>query len=144
MNRNLSVLTFGGASQDVFIGGKALLAKRDVRSHDYVEQFPLGAKVDLDMVSFETGGGATNAAVTFARQGFDVGYVGKIGRDPAGIEVMRNLQREKVATERVVYDARLSTQYSVIMLAPSGERTILVYRGAAHALEPSDVAILTL
>jgi ribokinase len=144
MNRNLSVLTFGGASQDVFIGGKALLAKRDVRSHDYVEQFPLGAKVDLDMVSFETGGGATNAAVTFARQGFDVGYVGKIGRDPAGIEVMRNLQREKVATERVVYDARLSTQYSVIMLAPSGERTILVYRGAAHALEPSDVAIRTL
>ncbi len=144
MNSDRTVLTFGAASQDVFLSGKALTAKRDVRSHDYIEQFPLGAKVDLDDIIFDTGGGATNAAVTFARQGFDVSYVGKIGRDPAGTELLRALQKEKVGTERVIYDPRLSTQYSVILLAPGGERTILVYRGASHALKAKDVAIRTL
>src|ERR1035438_5676424 len=101
MNSDKTVLTFGAASQDVFVGGKALAAKRDVRSHEYIEMFPLGAKVELDSVTFDIGGGATNAAVAFARQGFNVSYVGKIGRDPAGTEVLRVLQRERVGTERV-------------------------------------------
>jgi len=144
MKHDQTILTFGAASQDVFVSGKALTAKRDVRSHDYIEQFPLGAKVDLENIIFDTGGGATNAAVTFARQGFEVGYVGKIGRDPAGAEVMRALKHDHVATERVVYDPRLSTQYSVILLAPGGERTILVYRGASHDLGVKDVAVRTL
>lgn len=124
--------------------GKALTAKRDVRSHDYIEQFPLGAKIDLDDAIFDTGGGATNAAVTFARQGFEVGYVGKIGRDAAGAEIMRVLQREHIATERVVYDPKLSTSYSALLVAPNGERTILNYRGASHNIGPKDVAIRTL
>ena len=124
--------------------GKSLHAKRDVRTKDYVEQFPLGAKVDVDEVYFETGGGATNAAVTFARQGLEVSYVGKIGHDPAGAEVLRVLRREGVTTERVVLDPKLSTGYSTILLAPSSERTILSYRGASHELKAKDVAIKTL
>jgi hypothetical protein len=41
------------------------------------EQFPLGAKIDVDQVYFDTGGGATNAAVTFARQGLGVATLAK-------------------------------------------------------------------
>lgn len=141
---NVSVLTFGAASQDVFLSGKILTAKRDVRSHDYVELFPLGAKAELENVVFDIGGGATNAAVTFARQGLHVGYVGKIGHDPAGAEVARVLKRENVDLDGIVYDDRLGTQYSSIMLAPNGERTILIYRGAAHAMSSHDVTISTL
>ena len=144
MHSDTKIITFGGGSQDVFIEGKALRAKRDVREHDYVETFPLGAKIDIEKTTFDIGGGATNAAVTFARQGFNIGYVGKIGRDPAGSELLRVLQRENVDTERVVYDKKLGTQYSVIMLSPTGERTILVYRGASHSLTQKDVAIRTL
>src|ERR1019366_7522994 len=101
---NVKILTFGGATQDVFLTGRSLHARRDVRTRDYVEQFPLGAKINVDNVYFDTGGGATNAAVTFARQGMHVGYIGKIGHDPAGAEVVRVLRREGVATDRVVYD----------------------------------------
>src|ERR1700759_377280 len=106
---NVKILTFGAATQDVFLTGKALHARRDVRSRDYVEQFPLGAKVEVENVYFDTGGGAANAAVTLARQGLDVSYIGKMGHDPAGAEVIRALRREGVATERVVYDPRLGT-----------------------------------
>lgn len=138
------IITFGAATQDVFLSGKALTAKRDVRSHDWVECFPLGAKIALEGAQFETGGGATNAAVTFARQGFDTVYVGKIGRDTAGEEILRVLQSEKVGTERVCYDNKLSTSYSALLLAPNGERTILTYRGASSTLGARDVAIRTL
>ncbi len=137
-------MTVGAATQDVFLTGKALHGRRDVRTRDYVEQFPLGAKVDVEHVYFETGGGATNAAVTFARQGLQVGYIGKIGHDPAGAEVMRVLRKEGVATDRVVQDGKLSTGYSAILLAASGERTILSHRGASHSLGAKDVAIRTI
>ena len=141
---NVKILTFGAATQDVFLTGKALHARRDVRTRDYVEQFPLGAKLALDNVYFDTGGGATNAAVTFARQGLEAGYIGKIGHDPAGGEVIRALRREGVATDRVVYDPRVGTSYSALLVANTGERTILNYRGASHNLAARDIAIRTL
>lgn len=141
---NVKILTVGAATQDVFLTGKALHGRRDVRTRDYVEQFPLGAKVDVEHVYFETGGGATNAAVTFARQGLQVGYIGKIGHDPAGVEVIRVLRKEGVATDRVVQDGKLTTGYSAILLASSGERTILSHRGASHSLGAKDVAIRTI
>lgn len=141
---NIRVLTVGAATQDIFLMGKALKGKRDVRADNYVEQFPLGAKVDIDHVHFDTGGGATNAAVTFARQGFKVGFVGKIGHDPAGAEVLRVLKKEGVSVDHVAYDERHSTGCSIILLAPNGERTILNYRGASHELKASDFSLKTL
>jgi sugar/nucleoside kinase (ribokinase family) len=141
---NVKILTFGAATQDVFLAGKALHARRDVRSRDYVEQFPLGAKIEVDQVFFDTGGGASNAAVTFARQGLEAGYIGRIGHDPAGGEVVRVLRREGVATDRIVYDPRLNTGYSTLLVAPSGERTVLVYRGPSRELKAKDIPIRTL
>jgi ribokinase len=138
---NVKIITFGAATQDVFLTGKALHARRDVRTRDYVEQFPLGGKVEVEHVYFDTGGGATNAAVTFARQGLDVAFIGKIGHDPAGAEVIRILRREGVDTGRVVYDPKLGTGYSTIMLATNGERTVLSYRGASHELKAKDIPI---
>jgi sugar/nucleoside kinase (ribokinase family) len=138
---DVRVLTIGAADQDIFLSGKVLTAKRDVRTQSYVEQFPLGAKLELDNIQFETGGGAHNAAVTFARQGFKTGFMGKIGHDPAGAEVIRVLKKEGIAVDQVAYDTKFHTAYSTILLAPNGERTVLVYRGASHNLKASDFAI---
>lgn len=136
--KDVSIICVGAATQDVFVAGKALHAKRDVRSHTFVEQFPLGAKLELDKVVFDTGGGATNAAVTFARQGFETKFAGKLGKDPAGAEVIRVLKREGVDTSTVRVDDRYGTGYSVILLADNGERTILAYRGASHHLKADE------
>jgi ribokinase len=137
-SHDLSVTCIGAATQDVFVTGKDLHAKRDVRSHAMVEQFPLGAKLELDNVIFDIGGGATNAAVTFARQGFYSAFGGKIGKDPAGAEVVRTLKREGVDTEHIRVDPRQTTGYSVLLLASNGERTILSYRGASSHLKSDD------
>lgn len=136
--QDIRIISIGAATQDVLLRGKALHAKRDVRSESYVEQFPLGAKLELDSVFFDVGGGASSAAVTFARQGFSSAYAGKIGKDPAGAEVLRVLKREGINTQHVRVDERWGTGYSTILLADSGERTVLVYRGASHHLRIDD------
>jgi sugar/nucleoside kinase (ribokinase family) len=138
MDARASILTFGAATQDIFLTGKVFTARRDVRTKDYVEILPLGSKLEVDQVHFDTGGGATNAAVTFARQGLTVGAVAKIGVDPAGGEVLRILRREGVSIDQVVKDPRLHTGFSTLLVAPSGERTVLVHRGASANLQPKD------
>jgi sugar/nucleoside kinase (ribokinase family) len=91
----------------------------------------LGAKADVNNIDFSTGGGAMNAAVTFARQGIDSIFMGAIGHDPAGVAVLEDLDKEGVDSSHVSYSAKYNTGYSVLLLAPSGERTILTYRGAS-------------
>jgi sugar/nucleoside kinase (ribokinase family) len=137
-SQDIRILSFGAATQDVLLRGKALHAKLDVRSHSYIEQFPLGGKFEMDSIFFDIGGGASNAAVTFARQGLKSGFAGKIGRDPAGAEVLRVLKREGVETTHLRVDERWNTGYSTILLADNGERTVLVYRGASHHLQAAD------
>ncbi|HSX14655.1 MAG TPA: carbohydrate kinase family protein [Candidatus Saccharimonadales bacterium] len=144
MNRKLSVVTIGAATQDVFLTGKTFAAKRDVRTQDNVEQFPLGAKLPVEDVHFDTGGGGTNSAVTFARQGFNVSTLAKVGHDSAGAEVIRVLRREGAVTNHLAFDAKLKTGYSVILTAPKGERTVLVYRGASHNLQVQDFPLRNL
>lgn len=136
------IAAFGAASQDVFVSGKGIKADFDPRTNEYMEEFAedfkLGAKITVDNVVFSTGGGATNAAVTFARQGHESSFVGKLGHDSASHSVIEELDKENVDTSGVIYHPSLGTQYSTVLLADNGERTILVYRGAANSHEVSD------
>ncbi len=138
----VKISAFGAASQDVFLSGKAIQAEFDPRTNDYVERFvedfKLGAKIQIDNIVYSTGGGATNAAVTFARQGHEASFVGKLGRDVASHNVIAELDVENVDSSLVMYHEHLGTQYSTILLAENGERTILIYRGAANSHSPAD------
>jgi len=127
------ICALGAASQDVFLSGKGIRSQLDVTSNEYVEEFKLGAKLNVENVIFATGGGATNAAVTFSRQGLDASFIGRVGKDIAGHGVLSELDDEHVNTSKVITDETQGTQYSTILLTETGERTILVYRGAAQA-----------
>jgi ribokinase len=134
----VKICSLGAASQDVFLAGKGIKSHLNPESNEYVEEFKLGAKIDVDSVVFSTGGGATNAAVTFARQGIESSFIGKLGRDMAGQAVISELDNEHVQSDDVIYSERLGTQYSTVLLADDGERTILIYRGAAHTHTAGD------
>lgn len=134
----VKICSIGAASQDVFISGKGIRAQLDPQTNEYVEEFKLGAKLNVESVTFASGGGATNAAVTFARQGIDSTFIGKIGNDVPAHGVLSELDAEHVNTGLVRYHESLGTQYSTILVADSGERTILIYRGAANAHQPAD------
>ncbi|HRN90601.1 MAG TPA: carbohydrate kinase family protein [Candidatus Saccharibacteria bacterium] len=132
------ICALGAASQDVFLSGSDAVSGRDPKTGEVTESFPLGAKVDVEEAVFNTGGGATNAAVTFARQGLRSSFIGKIGNDMAGHAVIEELDNENIDTRQVIYDKTRGTQYSTVILSDSGERTILIYRGVANTHTPSD------
>lgn len=129
----VKIISIGAAVEDVFLQGKIFRAHKD-DDGDMVEEFAIGSKNEIEGVSFCTGGGGTNAAVTFARQGFHSSYMGRIGHDIAGKVVLDDLHKEGVDTSLVDY-SKFGTGYSTLLLAPNGERTILTYRGASAHYE---------
>ena len=125
------LLAIGAAVQDVFLSHSDEFKPVVENPHESFMRLELGAKADVNNITFSTGGGATNAAVTFARQGLHSQFMGTIGHDPAGLAVLDDLDREGVDTTGISYSDKYNTGYSVLLLAPNGERTILTYRGAS-------------
>lgn len=127
-----TILSIGAAVQDVFLShSDEFKPVADVSLHEQVMQLEMGGKAEVNNIHFSTGGGATNASVTFARQGLHAIFMGTIGHDPAGQAVLDDLDNEGVDTRSVSYAKRLHTGYSVLLLASNGERSILTYRGAS-------------
>ena len=129
-----TILCIGKATQDVFL--------RDDEFDPHIEgkvaytHLPLGAKLDISEAIFSTGGNATNVATTFARQGLHARYLWVLGsEDPASLAVMRELDHEGVDTSLVATSSTMHASYSTILLAPSGERTILNYQGKVPHLK---------
>lgn len=134
----MKILSIGAAVQDVFLSQSDEFRAVCENPHECFMQLELGAKADVNKIDFSTGGGATNASVTFARQGLEAEFMGAVGDDPAGQAVMADLDREGVKTDQVTISKRYNTGYSVLLLANSGERTILTYRGASTHYNISD------
>ena len=129
--KHIRIIAIGAAVQDVFLSQSVEFKPVENDLHEQAMTLTLGAKANVNAITFSTGGGATNAAVTFARQGIDAAFGGVVGDDPAGRAVLDDLDAEGVDTGAVRFSHRYHTGYSVLLLAPSGERTILTYRGAS-------------
>lgn len=128
----VKMLTIGAAVQDVFLShSPEFKPVSDKTADELFLKIELGSKNDVNNIDFSTGGGATNAAVTFARQGFDVKFMGTIAHDPAGNAVLEDLDNEGVDTSLISFSEKLHTGYSTILLASTGERSFLTYRGAS-------------
>ncbi len=136
------IITIGAATRDVFLRSKQMkIVRDDSFSTGEAECFALGSKIEVDDIVFETGGGATNTAVGFARQGLTTAFIGRIGhRDARGKEILQALRDERVMTDLVATDRKLMTGYSAILLTHRGERTVLVYRGASGDFRTADIA----
>jgi ribokinase len=126
----MKFLCVGAAVQDVFLSHSEDLAPVQI-GHNWFEKLELGGKFNVNKIDFSTGGGASNAATTFSRQGHKAVFMGIIGKDPAGDAVSIALDRESIDTRFMKIQNEYNTGYSVILLAPNGERTIITYRGAS-------------
>jgi len=144
------VLTIGTATRDVFIESDLFRIVHDPKhleklgfSTGEAQCFALGGKIEVKRPTLAFGGGAANAAITFRREGFRVAAVAKVGDDENGVTVLGNLKAHGV-TAFVPKDKREGTAYSVILLSPSGERTILNYRGASEDLKIKEVPLASI
>jgi len=135
----VDVLTIGAGTRDVFIKSKHF------EKHDNPDApsgfdacFPMGAKIALENIYLETGGGATNAAVTFNQLGYKTACLCRVGNDSNGSAVKSALKQRGIITKYIQTDEKRKTSYAVILLSGSGKRSILVYRGASNFLDMSE------
>ncbi len=123
------ILAIGKGVQDVFLRSDEFDPHKE--GQHMFTHLPLGLKMEVDDVTFSTGGNATNVAVTLARQGLEAGYMWGLGTDPASQSILYDLDQEGVDTSLVVQEESFQSGYSVVMIATNGERTILNHRGKA-------------
>jgi sugar/nucleoside kinase (ribokinase family) len=126
------IVCLGAALQDIFFLDKRGFHTVSIAGQSYFDRLELGTKVDVDDVVFSVGGGATNASVTFARSRFETIFWGCIGNDISGQAVVDTLNDEGVDVSYIDYLENQRTGCSAVLLAPSGARTILTYRGASR------------
>ena len=124
------IISIGSATRDIFMKSEQF---KIVEDKSFVtgqaECFALGSKIEIKDMVFASGGGGTNTAVTFARQGLKTSCVGAIGNDFNGRDLIAELVQEGVNTEYFQINKDGRTAYSVILVHESGERTILSYKG---------------
>jgi len=137
------VITFGSAIQDTFL-------KLDKKNYQILTSklpekesvcFALGSKIFINGLKVSTGGGGTNAACTFSKQGFKTAFCGKIGDDQRGEAVIEALKKFNIDISFVKKDKERPTAYSVILSLPKRERTILIFQGACYFLHKEDTVV---
>jgi len=141
------IITIGTATRDVFLsvkGMKTISDKKELKKMQIkfgeAECFPLGAKLEMESPIFTVGGVAANAAVTFARQKIKTGFFAKLGTDEFAEKIIRVLRKEGIVSY-ACHEHKKGTAYSTIFLTSSGERTVLVYRGASEDVCFSDLPL---
>jgi len=135
------IITFGSATQDIRLKSKAFKILEDKEDFATGEGlcFTLGSKIEVEDIDFTSGGGGTNTAVGFSRQGFKTAYCGSIGDDIAGKEILQELKKEKVNTSFILTKKGKHTNHSVIIFGEKNDRTILAYRGASELLTKEEI-----
>jgi sugar/nucleoside kinase (ribokinase family) len=137
----MNVLTIGGATQDVLLhydGADIMTISQQQGTQSYL-LFEAGEKIEVDDIEYLTGGGATNVAVSFKRQGFDVACICTIGSDEAGKHIVQDLTQEGVETSYIKQIPTSATGTSYIVTSLHSDRTIFTYRGANTQLTFTDI-----
>lgn len=121
----LDVVVLGGAAMDRVAEVGQLPGKDSVvlaRSH---HQFP--------------GGSAANVAVGLARLGHRTGFVGKLGDDTCGQQLLGSFQDEGVDTSSLIVEHGFSTATCFIAVDPAGERSIVAFPGVSLIEDVSEL-----
>ncbi len=135
------IITVGSATEDVFVNldETKIVGFEDRHHKDEYLALPYGAKINVDSIVLDTGGGAVNTAATCAAMGLQTAALCKIGRDLIGQRIIKSVQESGADTSLFIECDDYASGYSVIITGFTGDRTILVYRGAATQLCAEDI-----
>ncbi|WP_018320798.1 sugar kinase [Bradyrhizobium sp. WSM2793] len=96
-----------------------------------VEAVPArGSKANASHLAEICGGNALNAAIAIARLGGRVFFAGPMGdaRETSSGFILDQMAQEGIDTTHIVRMPDVTTPVSAIMIEPSGERTLTIYR----------------
>jgi len=124
------VITFGSAILDVYVKSPDMKVIKSAKSltGKYLA-VPYGIKAEASHLVVTSGGGGTNTAVGLSRLGVKTALVARLGWDLAGKSIRTELKKEGVDDGLLCQYEGEATDWSVILLGPGGNRTVLVWRG---------------
>src|SRR5215204_2170923 len=123
--RGPDIVVLGGANIDYLARGATL--PRPGETIDGFEFLKAG------------GGKGANQAVAAARLGARVAFIGRVGRDDSGDELLDLLHAERIDVRFLTRDPKAPTGVALVMIDGDAEKQIMVAPGANHTLSVRDV-----
>jgi ribokinase len=104
-----------------------------------IDRFPnVGETLTANGYSVHPGGKGANQAVGCARMGAEVAFLGAVGDDSVGEELMRGLEKEGIDLRHTRVKPG-ATGTAMILIAPNGQNKIVVNPGANSSIGVEDV-----
>lgn len=133
------IITIGGATRDTAFltdKGKVIETPENLTEQKLLG-FEYGAKIKSEEVWMNFGGGACNAAASFARMGLNVAVCCRIGGDENGESILENLKARGINIDLVQKDDSKNSGFSFVVInrGGEGERVIFVHKGVSDNLE---------
>lgn len=110
------IVILGGINSDFVVRGGSLPTEGQTTPGDSFYSGP--------------GGKGANQAVAAARLGARVAFVGRVGKDDRGRELVAGLRKEGIDVRHVASDARAQTGAAIIAVDEKGEKQISAFSGA--------------
>ena len=126
------IITIGAATVDIFVKTPSFIVKDNYLSIAYA------SKNEMSQSLIASGGGATNAAASLSRLGQKSGCLALVGQDPLAQFVLRDLIHDKIDSDLLIRSPDVPTDFSVILVAPDGGRSIITNRGPTR-LETANI-----
>jgi ribokinase len=120
------VISIGAATVDIFVKSNQFKVQDNLLTLEY------SSKNEMSYSLISSGGGATNSSVALSRLGLKTGCVSLLGNDPLSLYVFKDLKDNNVTTDLLIHLNNEVTDFSVILIAPDGGRSILTNRGSTR------------
>ena len=126
------VVSIGAATVDIFVKSPAFHLQNNILS------LAASSKNEMTGGFIASGGGATNSSASFCRLGLKSACLALLGHDPLSLYIVNDLDKYQVNSDLLIRLDKELTDYSVILIAPDGSRSIISNRGDTH-LETTQV-----
>lgn len=134
------VLVVGSATVDVMVKSSAF---RVLKSHQVQGGVAMcevyGGKTEAEEMLVTIGGAGTNVAVGLSLLGFTCTSLVKVGDDWLRERILDNLKFYGVDTSMVQTEKEGKTALSVVLVASTGERSIITHRGASKEIDSNQI-----
>ncbi len=123
MTKNFDIVSIGSATIDIFVKSKDFIYDKKLLS------LKASSKNEIYQGLISSGGGATNSAVAFSRLGLKSACISLLGDSYLNGYIFDDLKKNNVYDKFIKVDKSNIPDFSVILVAPDGTRSILTHRG---------------
>lgn len=125
MTMSKEIITMGSINQDVFVN---------------VDSYPKhGETVWVQSVNNQPGGKGANQAIALSKIGGKVTFIGAVGKDSQGKNMIENLKKYDINTDFISVKDDVNTGTFIVILDENGENTMLGTLGANNHLTENDI-----